>query len=209
LRAFTPSDQKAVKAAAETFRSNPKLNTAQVIMELAKGEALVSFLEAGGTPTMVERALIRPPSARIGAITPDERKAVISKSPLKGKYDTRVDPISAFEILQRRLAGGVVSAAPGNAPAPQTPAGSGAPSPPETGMFHRIGDKFRNIFGIGRPRGTRLTTSQSMARNVARAVAAGVATQVAAGLAKSTGSKTAGTLGKAVVRGALGGVLRR
>jgi hypothetical protein len=76
-------------------------------------------------------------------------------------------------------------------------------------MFHRIGDKFRNVFGIGRRRGTLLTTSQSMARNVVRAVAAGMATQVAAELAKSTGSKTAGTIGKAVVRGALGGVLRR
>ena len=213
LRAFTPSDQKAVRAAAETFRPNPKLNTAQVIMELAKGEALVSFLEAGGTPTMVERALIRPPSARIGAITPDERKAVIAKSPLKGKYDTPVDPISAFEILQRRLAGGAalppVGAGPGSAPAPAAPAGSGAPAPAETGIFHRISDKFRNLFGIGRPRGTRLTTSQSMARNVVRAVAAGMATQLAAGLAKSTGSKTAGTIGKAVVRGTLGGVLRR
>jgi uncharacterized protein len=211
LRAFTPSDQKAVKAAAETFRPNPKLNTAQIIMELAKGEALVSFLEAGGTPTMVERAIIRPPSARIGAITPDERKAVISKSPLKGKYDTRVDPISAFEILQRRFAGGAApaGAAPGSAPAPAAPAGSGAPAPGATGMFHRIGDKFRNVFGIGRHRGTPLTTSQSMARNVVRAVAAGMATQVAAELAKSTGSKTAGTIGKAVVRGALGGVLRR
>jgi len=213
LRAFTPSDQKAVKAAAETFRPNPKLNTAQVIMELGKGEALVSFLEAGGTPTMVERALIRPPSARIGAITPDERKAVIAKSPLKGKYDTPVDPISAFEILQRRLAGGAalppVGAGPGSAPAPAAPAGSGAPAPAETGIFHRISDKFRNLFGIGRPRGTRLTTSQSMARNVVRAVAAGMATQLAAGLAKSTGSKTAGTIGKAVVRGTLGGVLRR
>ena len=213
LRAFTPSDQKAVKAAAETFRPNPKLNTAQVIMELGKGEALVSFLEAGGTPTMVERALIRPPSARIGAITPDERKAVIAKSSLKGKYDTPVDPISAFEILQRRLAGGAapppVGAGPGSAPAPAAPAGSGAPAPAETGIFHRITDKFRNLFGIGRARGTRLTTSQSMARNVVRAVAAGMATQVAAGLAKSTGSKTAGTIGKAVVRGALGGVLRR
>ena len=110
LRAFTPSDQKAVKAAAETFRPNPKLNTAQVIMELGKGEALVSFLEAGGTPTMVERAMVRPPSARIGAITPEERKAVISKSPVKGKYDTSVDPISAFEILQGRLAGGATPA---------------------------------------------------------------------------------------------------
>src|SRR6516165_10703215 len=213
LRAFTPSDQKAVRAAAETFRPNPKLNTAQVIMELGKGEALVSFLEAGGTPTMVERALIRPPSARIGAITPDERKAVIAKSPLKGKYDTPVDPISAFEVLQRRLAGGAapppVGAGPGSAPAPAAPAGSGAPAPAETGIFHRITDKFRNLFGIGRARGTRLTTSQSMARNVVRAVAAGMATQVAAGLAKSTGSKTAGTIGKAVVRGALGGVLRR
>ena len=213
LRAFTPSDQKAVRAAAETFRPNPKLNTAQVIMELGKGEALVSFLEAGGTPTMVERALIRPPSARIGAITPDERKAVIAKSPLKGKYDTPVDPISAFEILQRRLAGGAalppVGAGPGSAPAPAAPAGSGAPAPAETGIFHRISDKFRNLFGIGQPRGTRLTTSQSMARNVVRAVAAGMATQLAAGLAKSTGSKTAGTIGKAVVRGTLGGVLRR
>src|SRR6516165_6210002 len=211
LRAFTPSDQKAVRAAAETFRPNPKLNTAQVIMELGKGEALVSFLEDGGTPTMVERAIIRPPAARIGAITPDERKAVIAKSPLKGKYDTRVDPISAYEILQGRLAGGAApaGAAPGSAPAPQGPAGSGAPSPPEAGLFHRIGEKFRNFFGIGRQRGTRLTTSQAMARNVVRAVAAGMATQVAAELAKSTGSKTAGTLGKAVVRGALGGVLRR
>jgi DNA double-strand break repair helicase HerA and related ATPase len=213
LRAFTPSDQKAVRAAAETFRPNPKLNTAQVITELAKGEALVSFLEAGGTPTMVDRANIRPPSARIGAITPDERKAAISKSPLKGKYDTPVDPISAYEILQRRLAGGAApapaGAAPGSAPAPETPAESGAPAPAEIGMFHRIGDKFRNVFGIGRRRGTPLTTSQSMARNVVRAVAAGMATQVAAELAKSTGSKTAGTVSKAVVRGALGGVLRR
>ena len=138
---------------------------------------------------------------------------MIAKSSLKGKYDTPVDPISAFEVLQRRLAGGAapppVGAGLGSAPAPAAPAGSGAPAPAETGIFHRITDKFRNLFGIGRARGTRLTTSQSMARNVVRAVAAGMATQVAAGLAKSTGSKTAGTIGKAVVRGALGGVLRR
>ena len=208
LRAFTPSDQKAVKAAAETFRPNPKLNTAQVIMELGKGEALVSFLEAGGTPTMVERAMVRPPSARIGAITPEERKAVISKSPVKGKYDTSVDPISAFEILQGRLAGGATPAGAPLGGAPTTE-GSGAPASAETGVFHRIGDKFRTMFGIGRRSGTPLTTSQSMARNVVRAVAVGMATQVAAQLTKSTGSKTAGTISKAVVRGALGGVLRR
>jgi DNA double-strand break repair helicase HerA and related ATPase len=215
LRAFTPSDQKAVKAAAETFRPNPKLNTAQVIMELAKGEALVSFLEGGGTPSMVDRAMIRPPSARIGPLTPDERKTVMAKSPLKGKYDTAVDPTSAFEILQRRLAGGgaLQPASPhGGTSASNGPGstGSASPAPPaESGIVHRIGEKFRGIFGIGRPHGTSLTASQSVARNVARAVAAGVATQVAAEFAKSTGSKTAGALGKAVVRGALGGVLRR
>jgi len=212
LRAFTPSDQKAVKAAAETFRPNPKLNTAQVIMELAKGEALVSFLEGGGTPSMVDRAMIRPPAARIGPITPDERKAVMVKSPLQGKYDTAVDPVSAFEILQRRLAGGGAlpsPAAPGRSASPDT-SGPASPAPPaEGGIVHRIGEKFRGIFGIGRPRGTPLTASQSVARNVARAVTAGIATQVAAEFAKSTGSKTAGALGKAVVRGALGGVLRR
>jgi len=217
LRAFTPSDQKAVKAAAETFRPNPKLNTAQVIMELAKGEALVSFLEGGGTPSMVDRAMIRPPSARIGPITPDERKAAMAKSPVKGKYDTAVDPTSAFEILQRRLAGGgaLQPASPhGGTTAPGSvgPASTGpaSPAPPaEGGIVHRVGEKFRGIFGIGRPRGAPLTASQSVARNVARAVAAGVATQVAAEFARSTGSKTAGALGKAVVRGALGGVLRR
>jgi uncharacterized protein len=211
LRAFTPADQKAVKAAAETFRPNPKLNTAQVITELAKGEALVSFLEAAGTPSMVERAMIRPPSAQIGAISPDERKAVIAKSPLGGKYDARVDPVSAFEILQRRLAGGAApaGAAPDGAPTPAGSGGTAGAPPTATGMLHRVGDKFRNLFGIGRARGTPLTTSQSMARNVVRAVAAGMATQVASELAKSTGSKTAGTIGKAVVRGALGGVLRR
>ena len=213
LRAFTPADQKAVRAAAETFRPNPRLNTAQVIMELGKGEALVSFLEGGGTPTMVDRAMIRPPSARIGAITAGERKAVMSKSPFQGKYDTGVDPISAFEILQRRLAkGGALppaGSATGGATEPAAPGSTPAAEPVERGIFHKIGEKCRSLFGIGRPRGTRLTTSQTVARNVARAVAAGVATQVAAKFAKSTGGKTAGTIGKAVVRGTLGGVLRR
>ncbi len=114
LRAFTPRDQKAVKAAAETFRPNPKLKTEKVITELGKGEALVSFLEGNGTPSMVERALIAPPTARIGPVTPAERKAVIAKSPIKGKYDQAIDPESAYEILQHRVG--------------QTPASSGAPT---------------------------------------------------------------------------------
>src|ERR1700742_4272124 len=81
LRAFTPRDQKAVQSAAQTFRPNPKLDTAKVIMELGKGEALVSFLEGNGTPSMVERVMIRPPSARIGPVTPKERAASIAGSP--------------------------------------------------------------------------------------------------------------------------------
>src|SRR5262249_40583666 len=112
LRAFTPRDQKAVNAAADTFRPNPALNTARVITELGKGEALVSFLEGNGTPSIVERTTIRPPSARIGPITADERKGVTDKSPLKGKYDQAVDPQSAYAGLQKP----VQSTAPRGAP---------------------------------------------------------------------------------------------
>src|ERR1700761_3011167 len=110
LRAYTPRDQKAVQAAAQTFRPNPKLDTAKVIMELGKGDALVSFLEGNGTPAMVDRALIRPPSARIGPITPEERKAIMDASPVKGKYDTAIDAESAYEILQKRIAGTAATA---------------------------------------------------------------------------------------------------
>ncbi len=89
LRAFTPRDQKAVRAAAETFRANPKLDTATVISELGKGEALVSFLEGNGTPSMVERCMVRPPSARVGPVTPEERKAVIAEEPGQRASTTR------------------------------------------------------------------------------------------------------------------------
>jgi uncharacterized protein len=211
LRAFTAADQKAVKAAADTFRPNPKLDTAQVITELGKGEALVSFLEGGGTPSVVDRTMIRPPSARIGPVTPAERAAVMAKSPVLGKYDTAATPKSAYAILQNRLAGGG-ALPPADAPSGQAggPAAPGQPPAPAPGGFvHKIGEGFRHVFGIGRPRGATLTTSQQVARNVARAVVAGVATQVAAELTKTTGSKSAGNLGKAVMRGALGGVMRK
>ena len=102
LRAFTPRDQKAVRAAAETFRQNPALDTATVITELAVGEALVSMLEAGGTPELVERTLIAPPSGRVGPLTPQERQAVIAASPIRGKYDDTLDRESAYEMLAKR-----------------------------------------------------------------------------------------------------------
>jgi len=99
LRAFTPRDQKAVKSAAETFRPNPKFKTDQVIMELAVGEALVSTLQDGGVPGIVERTRIRPPRSRMGAVTPEERALALTRSPFRGKYDTVIDRESAFEML--------------------------------------------------------------------------------------------------------------
>ncbi|MBI1384037.1 MAG: DUF853 family protein [Rhizobiales bacterium] len=102
LRAFSPREQKAVKAAASTFRPNPELDTERVIMELGVGEALVSTLENKGTPSIVQRTLIRPPSSRLGPVTAEERKSIIQQSPVLGQYDKSVDRESAYEILQRR-----------------------------------------------------------------------------------------------------------
>jgi DNA helicase HerA-like ATPase len=100
LRAYTPRDQKAVKIAAQTFRTNPLLNTEQVITELGVGEALVSFLDDAGRPTVVERAKILPPHSQIGPITDEERSELIKKSTIFGKYDHYFDRISAYEILR-------------------------------------------------------------------------------------------------------------
>ena len=102
LRAFTPREQRAVKAAAETFRPNPDFKTAQVIMELGVGEALVSTLEKKGQPSIVQRTLVRPPSSRLGPLTKKERKEVIKDSPVHGIYDEDIDRISAYETLKKR-----------------------------------------------------------------------------------------------------------
>ncbi len=192
LRAFTPRDQKAVAAAAQTFRPNPKLDTAKAIMELGKGEALVSFLEGNGTPAMVERVLIRPPSARIGPITPEERKAIMDASPVKGKYDTAIDAESAYEILQKRVAGA----------AAQAEGSDGG------GVLGKIGAIVGSIFGTHVKRG-RLSTGQLIARNVTRSVTDKVVGGVAADFGKSVGGSIGGSVGRALVRGALGGLLRR
>ena len=190
LRAFTPRDQKAVAAAAQTFRPNPKLKTAQVIMELGKGEALVSFLEGNGTPAMVERVMIRPPTARIGPITAEERKAIMDKSPVKGKYDTTIDSESAYEVLQKRVAGTAATAGGGG------------------GILGQIGAIVGTIFGTNVSRG-RMSTGQVIARSVTRSVTNKVVGGVAADLGKSVGGSIGGSVGRAIVRGALGGLLRR
>ena len=102
LRAFTPRDQKAVRTAAETFRPNPKLDTARVITELGVGEALLSVLDAKGTPTMVERALVCPPRSRLRPLDEGERRQALQGSPLFGRYEQLVDRESAHEILRER-----------------------------------------------------------------------------------------------------------
>jgi uncharacterized protein len=104
LRAYTPREQKAVAVAASTFRPNPKFNTEEVITQLGKGEALVSVLDPKGVPTMVERTLIRPPSSRLGPITPEERNKAIKNSPVYGQYDESVDRDSAYEKLHAKAA---------------------------------------------------------------------------------------------------------
>jgi uncharacterized protein len=121
LRAFTPRDQKAVKAAASTMRANPAIDTEKAITELGVGEALISFLDEKGRPGIVQRAFVLPPASRIGAITTDERKAVLDKSPVKGIYDKTVDRESAYEKLASRAAVSAGAAVPGTA----TASGSG------------------------------------------------------------------------------------
>ncbi len=111
LRAFTPKDQRAVKTAADTFRPNPRLDTAKAITELGIGEALVSVLDARGSPTPVERVLICPPESRIGPLSDEERREHLSRSPFSGRYDQVVDRESAYELLKARAEQEVAAAA--------------------------------------------------------------------------------------------------
>jgi DNA helicase HerA-like ATPase len=130
LRAYTPADQKGLRAAAASFRANPAFDTAEAIQALGVGEALVSVLDEKGAPTMVEKTSVRPPNSRIGPITLDERRQLMSASPLRGIYDTLQDRESAFELLKARAeqkaaaapsAAAALSAAPDRAPARQRP----------------------------------------------------------------------------------------
>src|SRR3954470_22401939 len=114
LRAFTPAEQKGIKAAAETFRPNPAFKTQDVITQLGVGEALASTLDPAGVPGIVERIKVCPPRSRMGTITPEERKAVMAASPSGGRYKETVDRESAYEILQSRAHTGPAPAEPAN-----------------------------------------------------------------------------------------------
>src|SRR5437016_2790797 len=148
LRAFTPRDQKAVKAAAETFRQNPKLKVETVLTELAVGEALVSMLDENGSPQIVERAKIVPPRGQVGAMTSEQRKQIISSSIIAGHYEKAIDRESAYEMLQAR-AGQKVEAAGAPAAAP----GASVPEGAKTSFFDTVVSVFQPKIGpreIGR-----------------------------------------------------------
>src|SRR5213593_3843494 len=140
LRAYTPRDQKAVRTAAETFVANPRLDVAKVISQLAVGEALVSTLQENGVPMPVERTLMCPPRCRMGALTSEERAAVRARSPIGGKYDTRVNRESAYEILSKRSVAADAPAPSGRGQEP--PRGREQPPAQEQGseLGRQVGD---------------------------------------------------------------------
>lgn len=205
LRAFTPRDQKAVKSAAETFVANPQLNVVDAITQLNVGEALVSFLEDGGRPGMVERAWIMTPGCRIGAITPEERAALRSASPVGTRFDTPVDRESAYEILRTRAEG----PPPEPVAPPPAPQGSGEwslnwpwgnkpaglpPAPaPEAKPRVRTPPRSSAPAPAPAPRAPRASNRQSVGEAFAKSVARTVGSQ----------------LGRSVIRGVLGAILRK
>jgi hypothetical protein len=180
LRAFTPRDQKAVQTAAQTLRANPKFDAEKAITELAVGEALVSFLDEKGTPTIVERAFVLAPGSRIGPLTADERAAAIKGSVLYGHYEEVVDRESAYEKLKggaAKVSGGGTAPA---APAAETSSG---------GMFGSLGGAIGGILaGSTGPRG---------GHN------AGVVEMAAKSAARAIGSQ----VGREIIRGVLGSIL--
>jgi uncharacterized protein len=155
LRAFTPRDQKAVQAAADTFRSNPKLNTVNALTELGVGEALVSFLDEKGQPTVVQRAMVVPPKSQIGPITDGQRRQLIANSIVSGHYEQTIDRESAYE----RLTGA----------AQQTIQKQGAPESPQAGQGRSIIDQVMGGV-LGGITGTRTRRADSVIETMTKSV---------------------------------------
>ncbi len=170
LRAFTPRDQKAVKSAADTMRPNPKLDLGAAITELAVGEALVSLLDDKGRPGVTERVYVLAPASRIGAITPEQRKALLADSIVAGVYEKVLDRESAFERIKGRTAARLATAEAGAAPA-------AAPAPAGGGLLDSIG----SIFGGGQGR-SRTSAGEQMIRSAASAVGREVGRQIIRGV---------------------------
>jgi DNA helicase HerA-like ATPase len=186
LRAYTPRDQKAVQAAAETFRANPKLDTAKAITELEVGEALVSFLDEKGRPGVVERAYIVPPASQIGPITDAQRGEIIANSLVAGVYEKVVDRESAYEKLKGRVAAQQPETAPAKTSKPTQPEAGGGTSAASGGSMT---DMLGGLFG-GRGGSRRKDT---------------VVEAIVKSAARSIGSQ----VGREIIRGVLGSILKR
>jgi uncharacterized protein len=184
LRAFTPRDQKAVKAAASTMRANAGLDIETAITELAVGEALVSFLDAKGRPCPTERVFVIPPGSQIGPITPEQRKALIAGSLVAGTYEKTVDRESAYEKLKGRAAAGADAAAEAKAEASTS---KGGPAPTTAAGGGILGGLSDVLFGSTGPRGGK---HEGLAESAARSAV------------RSIGS----SVGREIIRGVLGGI---
>ena len=179
LRAFTPRDQKAVNSVAETMRPNPRLDIKAAILELAVGEALVSLLDAKGTPGITERAYVCPPGSQIGPISVDERRALIAGSVVAGVYEKAVDRESAFELLRQR-AGGDAGPAGGGKAAPALPGSAPAGEAAGGGLMGGLGDI---LFGSTGPRGGRREgVVETVAKSAARSVGSSIAREITRGV---------------------------
>jgi len=186
LRAFTPRDQKAVKSAAETMRANPKFSAEAAITELGVGEALVSFLDAKGSPTVVERAFVLAPGSRIGPLSAAERNAAIAGSLVAGVYEKALDRESAYERLKGTAAGAAPAEAKVGAGTTPTTAGNGQAAPAEGGGL--LGGLGEMLLGRTGPRGGQY---DGMLQMVGKSVARTIGSQV----------------GREIVRGVLGSIL--
>lgn len=181
LRAFTPRDQKAVKSAADTMRSNPGLDIGTAITELAVGEALVSLMDEKGRPSVTERVFVLPPGSQIGPITATQRKTLIDTSIVAGVYEKVVDRASAYESIKGRTDSRLNEATRRSTaaqPAPaETSSAPGAPSAPERSILDSIGD----LMGGGARR-TRTSAGEQMIRSAASSIGREVGRQVIRGV---------------------------
>jgi uncharacterized protein len=180
LRAFTPREQKAVRAAAETFRQNPKVDVEKAILELGVGEALVSFLDEKGQPSVVERAFIVPPGSRIGPITPEARQEIIRQSLVYGHYEKTIDRDSAYEMLKARAENAARQAEEEAARrrAPDVPPAFPQPSYPP----YQAPDPYRQAPAPRRPAARRDTLLEAMAKSAARSVGSQMGRQILRGV---------------------------
>jgi uncharacterized protein len=179
LRAFTPRDQKVVQAAAETFRQNPKLNTREVLTQLAVGEALVSMLDENGTPGIVLRAKIIPPRSQVGAISPEQRREIIATSVLAGHYEKAIDRESAYEKLQARASEKTEAAG-----APPASPGASVPEGAKESFFSKVLGTAGSIFQptVGPRGGIHDSMATTAMKSVVRAASSSVGREIARGI---------------------------